>query len=98
MSMSRRKFVRNTTLGLAAGAAVAQAQPSPEKGATPLIVSTWPFGKASNDAALKIMLDGGTILDAIEQGIWVTESDATNKSVGLGGTPNAAGFAQLDSS
>jgi isoaspartyl peptidase/L-asparaginase-like protein (Ntn-hydrolase superfamily) len=99
MNMSRRKFVRNTTLGLAAGAAAstAPAQPSPEKGETPLIVSTWPFGKASNDAALKIMLNGATILDAIEQGIWVTESDATNKSVGLSGTPNAAGFTQLDS-
>ena len=63
----------------------------------PLIVSTWPFGKASNDAALKILLQGGAILDAVEQGIWVTESDVSNKSVGLAGTPNAAGVAQLDS-
>jgi N4-(beta-N-acetylglucosaminyl)-L-asparaginase len=98
MNMSRRKFVRGAALGLAAGAAVAQPQPSPEKGAAPLIVSTWPFGKASNDAALKILLDGGSILDAIERGIWVTESDGTNKSVGLGGGPNAAGFVQLDAS
>jgi N4-(beta-N-acetylglucosaminyl)-L-asparaginase len=96
MNMSRRNFVRRAALGLAAGAAVAQAQPSPEKGAVPLIVSTWPFGKASNDAALKILLDGGSILDAVERGIWVTESDVSNKSVGLGGGPNAAGFVQLD--
>ena len=98
MNMSRRKFVRGAALGLAAGAATVQAQPAPEKGQTPLIVSTWPFGKASNDAALKILLDGGTILDAVEQGIWVTESDVTNKSVGLSGGPNAAGFVQLDAS
>jgi N4-(beta-N-acetylglucosaminyl)-L-asparaginase len=96
MNMSRRKFVRGAALGLAAGAAVARAQPAPEKGPAPLIISTWPFGKASNDAALKILLDGGLILDAVERGIWVTESDATNKSVGLGGGPNAAGFVQLD--
>jgi N4-(beta-N-acetylglucosaminyl)-L-asparaginase len=97
MNMSRRKFVRGAALGLAAGAAAAQAQPAPEKGEVPLVISTWPFGKASNDAAMKILLSGGTILDAVEQGIWVTESDATNKSVGLSGTPNAAGFVQLDS-
>src|SRR5208283_59360 len=66
-------------------------------GEIPLIVSTWPFGKASNDAALKILLGGGHILDAVEQGIWVTEDAAPNKSVGLGGSPNAAGFVQLDS-
>jgi len=97
MSMSRRKFVRRAALGLAAGAAAAHAQPPPEKGETPLIVSTWPFAKASNDAAIKILLDGGSILDAVERGIWVTEDDVTNKSVGLGGSPNAAGFVQLDS-
>ena len=65
-------------------------------GEKPLVVSTWPFGKASNDAALKILLAGGSLLDAVEQGIWVTESDVNNKSVGLHGTPNAAGVAQLD--
>jgi len=97
MNMSRRKFVRRTALGLAAaGVTAAQAQPSPEKGETPLVISTWPFGKASNDAALKILLDGGPILDAVERGIWVTEGDASNKSVGLSGKPNAAGFVQLD--
>jgi isoaspartyl peptidase/L-asparaginase-like protein (Ntn-hydrolase superfamily) len=96
MNMSRRKFVRGAALGLAAGAAAAQAQPSPEKGPVPLIISTWPFGKPSNDAALKILLDGGSILDAVERGIWVTEGDASNKSVGLSGGPNAAGFVQLD--
>ena len=96
MKMSRRKFVSRAALGLAAGAAAAQAQAGPEKGEAPLIVSTWPFGKASNDAALKILLGGGSVLDAVEQGIWVTESDATNKYVGLSGNPNAAGFVQLD--
>ena len=96
MNMSRRKFVRRAALGLAAGAAAAQGQPAPEKGPAPLVVSTWPFGKPSNDAALKILLNGGSILDAVERGIWVTEDAAPNQSVGLGGRPNAAGFVQLD--
>jgi N4-(beta-N-acetylglucosaminyl)-L-asparaginase len=97
MNMSRRKFVSRAALGLAAGAAAAQAQSAPEKGETPLVVSTWPFGKASNDATMKILLDGGAILDAVERGIWVTEDAAPDGSVGLGGRPNAAGFVQLDS-
>jgi N4-(beta-N-acetylglucosaminyl)-L-asparaginase len=99
MNMSRRKFVGRAAMGFAAGAAVAkaQAQPSPESGEKPLVISTWPFGKASNDAAIKILQDGGAILDAVEKGIWVTEGDPNNKSVGLSGKPNAAGFVQLDS-
>ena len=97
MNMSRRKFVRGAALGLAAGAAVAQAQAAPESGEKPLLVGTWPFSKASTDAGLKILLDGGSILDAIEHGIWVTEDASPEGSVGLGGKPNAAGFVQLDS-
>ena len=65
------------------------------KGDVPLIVSTWPFGKASNDEALKILQKGGSLLDAVEQGIWVTEK-AGDGSVGLSGRPNAAGVVQLD--
>ena len=65
-------------------------------GERPLIVSTWPFGKPANETALKTLLGGGTVLDAVEQGIWVTESDRGNRSVGLSGMPNAAGVVQLD--
>jgi isoaspartyl peptidase/L-asparaginase-like protein (Ntn-hydrolase superfamily) len=99
MNVSRREFVSQAAAGvLSAAASVSQTAAALEQpGETPLIVSTWPFGKASNDAALKILLAGGPILDAVEKGIWVTESDVTNKSVGLNGTPNAAGVVQLDS-
>ena len=100
MSMSRRRFVGRAAAGVL-GATAFSAGPASaaagERGRRPLIVSTWPFGRASNDKALQALLAGGTILDAVEQGIWVTESDARNKSVGLGGTPNAAGVVQLDS-
>jgi isoaspartyl peptidase/L-asparaginase-like protein (Ntn-hydrolase superfamily) len=100
MSESRREFVKRTAIGVIGAAAISSvrdtlADPTPEK---PLVVSTWPFGKASNDAAIKILLAGGSLLDAVEQGIWVTESDVNNKSVGLHGTPNAAGVPQLDAS
>ena len=51
----------------------------------PKFISTWNFGKAVNDAALKAHNQTGQLLDAIEQGIWVAEADASNGSVGLGG-------------
>jgi N4-(beta-N-acetylglucosaminyl)-L-asparaginase len=101
MDMTRRKFVGSAALGLAGTTLTRAATADPaariEKGEMPLIVSTWPFGKASNDAGLKVLQQGGSILDAVEQGIWVTESDVHNHSVGLAGTPNAAGVVQLDS-
>ena len=62
----------------------------------PLIISTWPFGKASNERALEVMKNGGSALDAVEKGINVAEEDLSNSSVGLGGIPNAAGVVQLD--
>lgn len=101
MHLSRRKFVQRATAGLITTSTlsgslnVSARQTATKTGEVPLVVSTWPFGKDSNDAALKILLGGGSILDAIEQGIWVTE-DAKNSSVGLTGTPNAAGVVQLD--
>jgi isoaspartyl peptidase/L-asparaginase-like protein (Ntn-hydrolase superfamily) len=74
----------------------AQAPGQLQGGERPLIVSTWPFGKPANDAALAVLARGGSILDAVEQGIWVPESDPANHSVGLNGKPNAAGVVQLD--
>ena len=96
--MTRRKFLNQAALGALAASTVTvgrSAESPTEKGEAPLIVSTWPFGKAANDAALKILLRDGSLLDAVEQGIWVTES-AGDGSVGLSGRPNAAGVVQLD--
>lgn len=104
MNITRRQFAARTALTLAGGAALAPTSASAADatataqppGTRPLIISTWPFGKPANEAALKVLAQGGSILDAVEQGIWVTESDPSNKSVGLAGTPNAAGVTQLD--
>ncbi|MCA9184392.1 MAG: N(4)-(beta-N-acetylglucosaminyl)-L-asparaginase [Pirellulaceae bacterium] len=64
--------------------------------ARPLIISTWPFGLAGNEQALKAISEGGSTLDAVERGIGFVESSG-NQSVGLSGKPNGAGYAQLDS-
>jgi isoaspartyl peptidase/L-asparaginase-like protein (Ntn-hydrolase superfamily) len=73
----------------------ADAQSNASQGEAPLIVSTWPFGKAANEQALATIRKGGSALDAVEQGIRFTESSG-NSSVGLSGRPNAAGVVQLD--
>ena len=88
-----------TTLAAAGSLALSKSGWSADEGpraAVPLLVSTWPFGQKANEAALKVMQQGGSTLDGVEQGIWVTEADLSNASVGIGGTPNAAGAVQLD--
>jgi N4-(beta-N-acetylglucosaminyl)-L-asparaginase len=62
----------------------------------PLIVSTWAFGKPSNERALEVFKTGGSALDAVEKGINLAEEDLSNASVGAGGIPNSAGVVQLD--
>ncbi|MGI8603098.1 MAG: N(4)-(beta-N-acetylglucosaminyl)-L-asparaginase [Verrucomicrobiales bacterium] len=99
--MKRRSFVAHAALAVSGGAAIADARGAElnadtKPGEIPLIVSTWPFGKPANEAALKALIGGGAILDAVEQGIRVTELGEGNPSVGLGGLPNAAGVVQLD--
>jgi isoaspartyl peptidase/L-asparaginase-like protein (Ntn-hydrolase superfamily) len=100
--MKRREFLKRSLLvsgfaGLTSLSRASEGAGSPiVTGEKPLIVSTWGFGKPANDAALRVLQAGGSILDAIEQGIWVPEADPQNPSVGLGGAPNAAGVVQLD--
>lgn len=101
MNMSRRNFLDQTALALLGGAALQgvgapRASAQGQQSLKPVIVSTWPFGKPANEQALRVLQQGGSNLDAVEQGIWVVESDPNNHSVGLAGRPNAAGVVQLD--
>ena len=100
---NRRRFLRSTSsAAIVGGVSMAVAQPNKREldlnsdQRFPKFISTWNFGKAVNDAALKAHNQTGQLLDAIEQGIWVAEADASNGSVGLGGIPNADGVVQLD--
>jgi len=97
MKISRRQFLGSTTIGMLGSSSVigADAKNQSEHAESPLIVSTWDFGKQANDVGMKILLQGGTILDAVEQGIKTIESSG-NPSVGLSGGPNAVGVVQLD--
>lgn len=65
-------------------------------GQKPLVLSTWRHGVAANAKAWEVLSNGGTALDAVQQGVMVTESDFTNRSVGLGGMPDRDGHVTLD--
>ncbi len=66
--------------------------------AQPVFIATWPFGLAACQRSLDTLTAGGSILDAVERGINLTELDESIDSVGVGGLPNAAGVVQLDAS
>ncbi|MFT5109114.1 MAG: N4-(beta-N-acetylglucosaminyl)-L-asparaginase [Verrucomicrobiales bacterium] len=93
--LTRRSFV-SLAAGIGAAATTTKAYAEPAAGKAPLFVSTWPFGKPANEKALATLKSGSSLLDAVEQGIRLTESDADNTSVGIGGIPNAEGVVQLD--
>jgi len=46
--------------------------------------------------AKEVLLKGGSVLDAVEEGIKATEDDNSNRSVGIGGLPNFEGEVELD--
>ncbi|MEX0904475.1 MAG: N(4)-(beta-N-acetylglucosaminyl)-L-asparaginase [Balneolaceae bacterium] len=64
----------------------------------PLILSTWNHGIDANEKAWQVLEETGSILDAVEQGVRVTENDPDNLSVGLQGLPDREGIVTLDAS
>ena len=95
--MKRREFIKIASAGVIAPT-TSLLKPSIKSNENdPIIVSTWSFGLEANKAA-KVMLDnGGTAMDAAEEGARITEADVTNSSVGIGGLPDEDGFVTLDS-
>lgn len=64
---------------------------------SPVVLSTWDFGVAANEAAWKVLSSrGGRALDAVESGVRVTEADPGERSVGFGGRPDRDGRVTLD--
>ena len=98
---NRRKFIKASALSaslLAIDRTSAAAMiPNPSNAAVkPIVISTWDFGIAANQAAWKVLSAGGRALDAVEQGVHVPEADPKNQSVGYGGLPDRDGHVTLD--
>jgi len=64
----------------------------------PIFIATWPFGLAACERSRSELTSSGSILNAVERGINLTELDESVDSVGVGGAPNSDGVVQLDAS
>lgn len=89
--MNRKNFLQLSSLGLGAIALPGFA-PAVKK---PVVVATWDSGLPVNEAAWKILSNGGSSLDAVEAGAMQIENDI-NCCVGLGGYPDRDGIVTLD--
>ncbi|PRY88138.1 N(4)-(beta-N-acetylglucosaminyl)-L-asparaginase [Mongoliibacter ruber] len=102
---NRRSFLKKSLLGssliLPSGLASASAsffKKSLSEKQKPLILSTWEHGMPANDRAWEVLMQSDNIVDAVEEGVKVTELDMDNLSVGLQGLPDREGIPTLDAS
>lgn len=100
--VNRRKFIKAGVVGaslLSTTRVMASYAPIQGDNAgvnKPIVVSTWDFGIAANQAAWQLLKDGGRALDAVEAGVRVPEADLNNLTVGKGGYPDRDGHVTLD--
>lgn len=104
--LSRRKFLSKSLLGslgiLSSSQTACQSAESPTSfplhpiAGEPLIISTWNHGISANQAAWQTLQNGGSALDAVEQGVRVVEADPDVTTVGYGSTPDRDGHVTLD--
>ena len=96
--MDRRKFINLSGLGLTSFS-IPNFIPSitDSNRIQPIVASTWDAGLRANVAAWDVLKKGGTALDAVEQGVMVTESEI-NCCVGLDANPDRDGIVTLDAS
>ena len=98
---TRRKFLGVSILGSAAmlapknTLAVTDGISYQVKG-SPVVLSTWDFGKTANVGAWNVLAKGGRALDAVEAGVKIPEADETNQTIGYGGLPDRDGYVTLD--
>lgn len=104
--MKRRNFLKNSTLttaGMLSAPLLASCQGNPKKTAIedsskiirPIAICTWNFMNATAKA-WEVLENGGSSLDAVEQGVMIEEADLNNETVGNGGRPDRDGHVTLD--
>ena len=105
--MKRRSFLKNDSLtgvGLGLGNSLTSCLENSSSesiddttlGASlPLVIATWDVQDATEEA-WKILQNGGTALDAVEQGCRKEEANEEGQSVGKGGLPDQDGNVTLD--
>jgi N4-(beta-N-acetylglucosaminyl)-L-asparaginase len=98
--INRRKFVQASAFASFATLLGKKIYSMPLPGLVkgkPVVISTWEAGLEANKAAWKVLNAGGRALDAVEEGVKITEA-SQNCCVGLGANPDRDGFVTLDAS
>ncbi len=97
--MQRRKFIQASAFSSLSVlfTKIINAAPQTAVKGKPVVISTWDTGMTANKGAWKVLEKGGRALDAVEQGVMITE-DSQNCCVGLGANPDRDGFVTLDAS
>ncbi|RLD80470.1 MAG: glycosylasparaginase [Bacteroidetes bacterium] len=106
MRSNRRQFLTRSTLAAAGVLSIpswvskvrAGSILMPVPGNIPMVISTWNHGYEANEAAWKVLENGGSAVDAVEAGVRIPEADPDNLSVGYGGLPDRDGHVTLDAS
>ena len=104
--MRRRRFIKNasiSSLSIAIGSSLSscsenssdETKRSKSKTQLPLVVATWDV-KSATAKAWGVLINGGTALDAVEQGCRIEEANEKGQSVGKGGLPDRDGNVTLD--
>ncbi|MEN0002904.1 MAG: N(4)-(beta-N-acetylglucosaminyl)-L-asparaginase [Bacteroidota bacterium] len=101
--IKRRTFLYKTALsalGLSLNSCLEEAPPPSKREETkvvktPIVVATWnrTYG---TDRAMEILHQGGSALDAVEEGVKVVEANPKDVTVGYGGMPDRNGDVTLD--
>jgi len=93
---TRRRFLSLSTLGAVYGLGALKAFGQTQRVDGPIVLSTWNSGIPANDRAIQVLNDGGSVLDCVEKGVNIVESDPDNQTVGIGGFPDEEGHVTLD--
>ncbi len=93
--MNRRNFMQKLSVTTLSAWLPKSLLSKPKLNTKPIVISTWKHGLEANREAWKFLKKGNS-LDAVEAGVRITESDADNLSVGLGGLPDLEGNVTLD--
>ena len=112
--ITRREFVRSTTVSVAAAAAVADsAAAAPARSAEilvqrtvkPVVISDYSGYEFTNSGpenavsrAFRLITEGKDVLDALIAGVNIPELDPLETGIGYGALPNANGVVELDAS
>jgi len=97
--LNRRTFIAKSSLGIGGAMLAPKLFANSFKSANgkfPIVISTWEHGMPANEAAWKVLSNGGYSLDAVEAGVRVPEGDPNVITVGKGGIPDASGKVTLD--